>query len=246
MDQARLIDDPALDGAWNMAVDQALLETANATGQAILRFYRWSPATLSLGYFQAAADRSTHEASQDCQIVRRVTGGGAILHDCELTYSLCIPSQNRLSSEHQRLYQVVHNAVIDGLSDWGISASLYSDQEQPADNSRFLCFERRTPGDIVFDGIKICGSAQRRLNKTILQHGSILLARSDYAPELVGIQEIAGVKIPDVELAARLADELEIRLNLAFRPSGINLPEQSLAHEIRQKQFAHYDWTNRR
>ncbi len=246
MDQARLIDDPALDGAWNMSVDQALLATAHATGQAILRFYRWSPATLSLGYFQSASDRLAHESSRECNMVRRVTGGGAILHDRELTYSLCIPSQNRLSGEHQQLYQQVHAAVIDVLSDWGISAALFSDQESAADKSRFLCFERRTRGDIVLDGFKVGGSAQRRLNKTVLQHGSILLARSDYSPELIGIHEIAGVEILESELVSRLVEELASRLGMAFRPSRLSPQEQSTAHEIQQKQFGHYDWTNRR
>src|ERR1700690_1334272 len=76
----RLIWDDSSAGAWNMALDEALLESADADGLATLRFYRWSEPTLSLGYFQAAADRRLHPASLDCTLVRRSSGGGAILH----------------------------------------------------------------------------------------------------------------------------------------------------------------------
>ena len=112
-----------------MAVDQALLASANGTGQVTLRFYRWSPPTLSLGYFQAADQRREHQPSLSCDLVRRVTGGGAILHHRELTYSLCVPCENRLSNEHQVLYRLVHGAMIESLHEWGIDASLYLDRQ---------------------------------------------------------------------------------------------------------------------
>ena len=87
----RLIDDGAAIGARQMALDEALLESAAERGSATLRFYRWSEPTLSLGYFQDYAERDSHAASRNCALVRRQTGGGAILHDRELTYSLAIP-----------------------------------------------------------------------------------------------------------------------------------------------------------
>src|SRR5262245_54691837 len=82
----RLIVDGAAGGPWNMAVDETLLESAAASGAASLRFYGWSEPTLSLGYFQRAAARQTHATSLGCPMVRRPSGGGAILHDWELTY----------------------------------------------------------------------------------------------------------------------------------------------------------------
>src|SRR5437868_3979467 len=87
----RLIIDSPGDGAWNMAVDEALLETAANTNQATLRLYQWRQPTLSLGYFQLAADRAQHAASAACLLIRRPSGGGAILHDRELTYSIALP-----------------------------------------------------------------------------------------------------------------------------------------------------------
>ena len=229
-----------------MAVDQALLASANADGQVTLRFYRWAPATLSLGYFQVADQRREHPPSSHCDLVRRTTGGGAILHDRELTYSLCVPCTNRLSSSHQALYLQVHGAVIEALRDWGIEATLYSAGERAAANPPFLCFQRRSPGDIVLNGVKICGSAQRRLNAAILQHGSILLARSEFAPELQGVHEAAGFAVPAATFQCRLTERISQRLQLAFLPSNLHKREQFISHEIQQNQFARHDWNYRR
>jgi len=107
---ARVIFDSAGDGAWNMAVDQALLMSAEQDGMVTLRLYAWAQPTLSLGYFQKHADRQLHTASATCPLVRRRSGGGAILHDQELTYSLAIPSSHRWSnqnSETSRLNKVM-------------------------------------------------------------------------------------------------------------------------------------------
>ena len=80
MPPCRLIVDPPASGAWNMAVDEALLESVADGGPATLRFYQWSEPTLSLGYFQPYADREQHEASRELTVVRRSTGGGALIH----------------------------------------------------------------------------------------------------------------------------------------------------------------------
>ncbi len=80
-----LLLDPPAPGAWNMAVDEALLEDAALERRCWLRFYRWQEPTLSLGYFQSYADRRQHPASSGCPAVRRTSGGGAILHDAEVT-----------------------------------------------------------------------------------------------------------------------------------------------------------------
>ena len=82
-----------------MGVDEALLMDAVENGVATLRFYQWSEPTLSLGYFQRYADREQHTASRNCAVVRRQTGGGAILHDRELTYSLALPANHRIGSQ---------------------------------------------------------------------------------------------------------------------------------------------------
>ena len=89
--ECRLLRDAAGEGAWNMAVDEALLESAATNNSMTLRLYAWSEPTLSLGYFQRYEDRRLHPESLACTCTRRSSGGGAILHDRELTYSLSVP-----------------------------------------------------------------------------------------------------------------------------------------------------------
>jgi lipoate-protein ligase A len=246
MDHARLISDPALPGAWNMAVDQALLAAVASTGRPVLRFYRWTPPTLSLGYFQSIADRESHRPSASCPVVRRATGGGAILHHRELTYSLCLPTGNRLAWESRSLYQAVHQSLIDVLGEWGLAAAMVSESNGNDAGTPFLCFQRRSPGDVLLGPSKICGSAQRRSGTALLQHGSILLAQSEFAPELPGIREITGIVLTDLDLESALAGCLERRLGTHFVPSGLTQNEESDSRRIRQGRFGHYEWTNRR
>src|SRR3954447_24341632 len=99
----RLIIDPRAPGPHNMAVDEALLIDAAEHNTAALRFYSWNEPTLSLGYFQNYADRHQHAASLACAVVRRQPGGGAILHDRELTYSLALPTNHPLTKQNEKL-----------------------------------------------------------------------------------------------------------------------------------------------
>ena len=92
-----LIDDEPQSGAWNMAVDETLLETAIASDLATLRFYRWREPTASLGYFQREADYFAETRLASLPAVRRLSGGGTLIHDRELTYSLILPASQRLS-----------------------------------------------------------------------------------------------------------------------------------------------------
>src|SRR5262245_744511 len=131
-----------------MAVDEALLIDAAENGTATLRFYSWSEPTLSLGYFQRYADRQQHAASSGCAVVRRQTGGGAILHDHELTYSLALPASHPLSKQNEKLYRIVHEVFVEILSasnnssDSACSLQIHggSAKIQPSDEP-FLCFQ---------------------------------------------------------------------------------------------------------
>src|SRR5688572_17520100 len=114
LDCRLIIDSPAA-GPRNMAIDEALLSDATENGVATLRFYQWSEPTLSLGYFQRYDERYQHTGSRDCAVVRRQSGGGAILHDRELTYSLALPAGHPLARDSQRLYSAIHEAFINML-----------------------------------------------------------------------------------------------------------------------------------
>ena len=99
-----------------MAVDEVLLAHAIDTGIATLRLYQWSEPTLSLGYFQRYDDRFQHAASRDAAVVRRQSGGGAILHEHELTYSISLPADHPLAHHADKLYTAVHEAIIAELA----------------------------------------------------------------------------------------------------------------------------------
>jgi lipoyl(octanoyl) transferase len=218
-----LLDERPQAGAWNMAVDEALLEWSAETGRAAIRFYRWAEPTLSLGYFQPIAARRVHTASRDGPAVRRLTGGGAIVHDRELTYSLVVPASHPAGWRRAALYEAVHGALVEALAGWGIRASLCpAGPSGRADDEPFLCFQRRAPGDVLVGGVKVAGSAQRRRRGAVLQHGSVLLGRSAAAPELPGLGDLGGpadapgAAMADAALAAAWLEPLARRLALRW------------------------------
>ena len=146
-----------------MALDEVLLESAAQRRVATLRFYGWSEPTLSLGYFQSFCDAHAHAPSRGCPVVRRQTGGGAILHDRELTYCLALPVAHPLAAGATPLYLAVHEALTSALARLGIQATLRAASEDPSNRGEsFLCFQRRTRGDVLLGTPKVCGSAQRR------------------------------------------------------------------------------------
>lgn len=177
----RIVVDPPLDGPTNMARDEAIMILVG-TGDAppTLRLYQWEPPTISLGYFQCYADyESLPPPEGDLAVVRRLTGGGAILHDLELTYALALPTGHSLLARGPKhLYELAHNAITAALGDFGIEASpCGTTDDSGAARGPFFCFARRHAVDLVIGTEKLVGSAQRRTQHAILQHGSIILGR---------------------------------------------------------------------
>lgn len=236
-----------------MAVDEALAESASRDGTATLRFYQWSEPTLSLGYFQAASAREQHRPSRDCPLVRRSSGGGAIVHDRELTYSLAIPMEDRLLERAKQWYDGVHQTLVQILEDRKILAELccrsssLSKQEQP-----FLCFARRSCGDVLLkmpekSGLaKIAGSAQRRSRKALLQHGSVLLAASPRAPKLPGLLELADPPLTCESLVGPWSVAMGKEYNVTMAEGTLTGEERERALDIQRKKYSNDDWTLRR
>jgi lipoate-protein ligase A len=243
MHSLRLIVDPPASGAWNMSVDEALLETAANTGQATLRFYEWEVPTLSLGYFQAIGERQAHAASRDCPVVRRASGGGAILHDRELTYSIAIPQRAGSLAEASRLYDITPQTLIQTLAELGAAAARFDTTPQclgpggRPDDEPFLCFLRRSCTDIVIGGVKVVGSAQRRRRGAVLQHGSILLGRSRFAPEVPGIEEVTGIAIRGSEIVSRWPPLLAGVLRMPILIGSLTDEERTRAAELAAERF---------
>lgn len=175
----RLLLDPPAKGAWNMAVDEVLLGgVAAGSAPPTLRFYQWAPACLSLGYFQTFDVVDLAGCRRlGVDIVRRPTGGRAILHDRELTYSVALPLR-MLGDEGAVLpsYHRLSLALERGLNRLGVPVVLAPESAaQPVPDHGPVCFDRPSPHEILLDGRKLVGSAQVRRATAILQHGSILI-----------------------------------------------------------------------
>jgi lipoyl(octanoyl) transferase len=242
-----------------MAVDEALLEAAAAEAQCTLRFYQWAEPTLSLGYFQAYADRSQHEASRRSAVVRRASGGGAIMHDFDVTYSLAVPERHPLAADRLGTYRVVHDALVEVLADLGIEASLFDCGTpghgcgsegaplQPTSRRQpFLCFQRRAPGDVLVKGEKVAGSAQRRCRGAVLQHGSVLLARSPAAPELDGLKELAAATILVEEFIQAWLEKLSPALGIAWQRGNLFEEHRRRASHLAAEKYQSAAWINAR
>ena len=188
-----VIVDPPRSGESNMAIDDALLQNADLDWPIVLRVYQWERPTLSIGHFQRIEDREQVPNLRDLPWVRRKTGGGAIVHDQELTYSILIPKRDNqpIKGHNESLYRAIHRAFADSLRTLGWNAQLSEGCTNKTtiekNQEPFLCFSRRTPVDVVVGDDKILGSAQRRSSACLLQHGSFLLRRSQSTLELIGL-----------------------------------------------------------
>jgi lipoate-protein ligase A len=271
----RLLRDTPASGAWNMAVDESLLAAAAEKGLCTLRFYGWEEPTLSLGYFQEYADRGRHPASSRCPCVRRPSGGGAILHDRELTYSFAVPPLSSWAKKHLTLYEAFHAALVEVLAARDFSAALCPGAKSPfaprkphsfaerkatlvsaalslGDGNRgdsgqpFLCFERHAPGDVLVGDIKIAGSAQRRFCGAVVQHGSILLDRSAAAPELPGLNDLGGGTSTLDDLANAWLEKLREKLDLEFQPGTLSDGEQRHAIRLAKEKYGADAWNRHR
>ncbi len=246
MHAAKLLIDSPAEGAWNMASDESLLLAAGQGGQMYLRFYQWSQATLSLGYFQPVKLRREHPPSRSCPLVRRATGGGAILHHLELTYSFAAPAQDRWARRVTDLYDAFHETLVETLSEWRIDASLVQQTSDHQGDPPFLCFERRSRGDVVLEGKKVTGSAQRRQHGAVLQHGSILLKGSPFAPELPGIEELSGRAVTADTLREAWLGRLARRLRMEFVPASWSEEQRLDARRFVEQRYAAGSWNARR
>jgi lipoate-protein ligase A len=194
MDTWRLITTWGADPGFNMGLDEALLEDELAPPT--LRFYTWEPDTLSLGYFQRF-DEVPAAAGIDGRkpgaLVRRITGGGAIHHVHELTFSFVAPATQRLyQGPIVESYKRVHAAIAAALAELGIAAELRGarklDSDVPATG---MCFHRSTELDLAWGAKKGVGSAQRRTRGRVLHHGSIKLESSVFEGSIATVRESA-------------------------------------------------------
>jgi lipoyl(octanoyl) transferase len=236
------------DGPANMALDEALLDVvAAACGpRAVLRTYGWSEPTLSLGYFQRLAQVRADSRFRTVAMVRRPTGGGAIWHHHELTYALAVPVEHPLARPSTQLYRAVHAAIVGGLVGFGVRVDRRGEGFFPGNCERsrpLLCFTDRSPDDILFEGTKVVGSAQRRREGAVLQHGSVLLTRSCQTPELAGLCDVADVSADPREWSDRLSEW--IGKAVGHHREAVQVPDEirALAKEREISRYRDWAWT---
>jgi lipoate-protein ligase A len=180
----RLVRSGACTPDYNMAADEAIMKAVGA-GEAppTLRFFGWNPAALSIGYFQKAEDevRLDEVRARGLGFVRRPTGGRAVLHDAEVTYSIVVPEKYPgLPTSVTESYRILSEGLVLGFRALGLDAgmvSLASEEEKAkyASAGSAACFDSPSWYELVVDGRKVAGSAQVRRHGAVLQHGSILL-----------------------------------------------------------------------
>ncbi len=205
----RLLPWEVADGATNMAADEVLVRTAAEQGIASLRFYGWAPATLSLGYFQTAAVRHRDPRLAALPFVRRPSGGATLVHDREVTYCVALPAAAAWHAGGPWMPRM-HRIIARALGELGLAGRVeLATRETAARHGDVLCFEQFTEGDLLCGGNKVVGSAQRKHQRALMQHGSILLAQSVYTPALPGLGELTGVPLSVAAVSTAVAAQLQ-------------------------------------
>ena len=244
----RLIHSREASGAWNMAVDEALLEGARESNVPVLRFYSWDPACISLGRLQKVPDAVTQQSTFDW--VRRPTGGRAVLHQHEVTYCAVIP-ENCLAKENRSVvgaYNWLSQGFISGLETLDIHAHLAPAhrRREMADN----CFSAPAQCDFVVDGRKLIGAAQCRKYGIILQHGSILMhidvqswqtALDSSMRDAVSLEEL-GLRADQGVIAKALATGLQMRWDVHFEESELGESEILMAGQLLERKYSQASW----
>jgi lipoyl(octanoyl) transferase len=265
----RIIRSEPADGAWNMAVDEAiLLEIGAGRTLPTLRLYSWQPACLSLGFSQSIKDVNLPELKKyGWTIVRRPTGGRAILHTDELTYSVIAPLSNpQVAGSVLESYRRLSKALLNTLIILGLDAQSDIHSETSQTGNGPVCFEVPSNYEITVGGKKLIGSAQARRVDGVLQHGSLPLYGDltritralNYRDEATRIQ--AAQRLLDhaatVEMVTgrivtlpQAADAFETAfhesLGLELEPGNLTDDELKRVDELVNTKYANSTWTAR-
>ncbi len=252
----RLIETPADTGARNMAADMALVDSVRAGGLPVLRFYRWWPACISLGRNQPAKDHYDIEEAKrrGIDFVRRPTGGRAVFHHREVTYSVIV--RDRQLGGPRRTYEAIHRALLAGLRLLGAPTDLVEDLGEGVRPSTVPCFKRLDGGAIVSGMRKLVGSAQLREGGILLQHGSLLLTgdqsptvqllkvkwKEDTSEPPAALDEILKHLPTWSELIDNLASGFERLLGIQLTESVLDEEEKALVADY-SRRFSDPEWT---
>ncbi len=248
----RFIEDGRSSAAFNMAVDEAIMLSAKKTGIPTVRFYGWKPAAISIGYFQGLEQEVDLNKCKEFGVdfVRRITGGGAVFHDAELTYSfVCTEDSGVVPKKIIDSYKKICNSVVLGLKELGLEAGFVP------------------LNDIVVNGKKISGNAQTRRGGVVLQHGTILLSVdvdkmfdllkvpdekmkgkliSDIKQRVTSVEQQLGKKVSFEKVASAMKAGFEKEFGAGLEKGKLSGEETLLAKKIAKERFSSREWNFRR
>jgi len=267
----RLLYTPPSRGAWNMAVDEAILEhIARGESQPTLRLYAWEPACLSLGHAQSFADVDMERVkARGWEVVRRATGGRAILHTDELTYSVTGSAEEPvLTGGVLESYNRLAQALLYAVHELGLPVEIKEavDHASAAKDLNPICFEVSSTYEITVNGKKLIGSAQARKKEGVLQHGSLPLtgdlsricqalifkdeaSRENAAERLLArattVESVLGVETDWETAAQAFIRGFEAQLGISFQHGEMSQSELERTDELIAEKYAHPSWTER-
>jgi lipoate-protein ligase A len=270
MDTWRLLESPPAHGAWNMAIDEAILEgVGRDESYPTLRLYAWEPACLSLGYAQPISDVDVQRLqNHGWELVRRPTGGRAVLHADELTYSVIAPlKEPRVAGSVLESYHRLAQALVEALRLLGVHVEVEKNSPSTkSTNINPVCFDVPSTYEITVGGKKLIGSAQARRKEGVLQHGSLPLtgdltrilqvlifpdesSRACAAERLLmratTVETALKRNVSWEEAAGALITAFETTLALDLRLGELSPKEKIRATELAQIKYGHSSWTEK-
>lgn len=254
--------------AFNMALDESLLHW-HSRGEIppVLRFYSWNPATLSVGYFQKIKGKINLEAVQKhgFGLVRRPTGGRAVLHDKELTYSVIVSEQhNSMPASVTEAYRVISQGLLEGFLGLGVQAEFSIPEGKLEQTGSAVCFDEPSWYELIVEGRKAAGSAQTRQKGVILQHGSIPLdvddevlydlfeypnkrvkerARKAFKGKAAAINEVAGRIVTLEEVKDSFKEGFEKGLDIELKPFTLSEAQLKEVNKLAEDRYSSDEWT---
>ncbi len=277
----RILSTPGCSAAYNMAVDEVLLNACRQdacrqdacrrdTATMVLRIYSWRPSAVSIGYGQEAEKEIDPDrcGRYGIDLVRRITGGRAVLHDQELAYSLVAPeSHPALGGRSGVMLRVVSEALVETLKHFDLPAELAMEGRCGSGGNDDVCFTATGRYEITAGGRKLAGSAQRRSRGVMLQHGSLLLGPGHrrlsllmpaHEPErretiarllnhrTVSVAELISDPPTFEEWTDRLSRSMLERLNVEGRTDVLDAEERRAAESMVRTRYGNAHWTFRR
>ncbi|MBS7658536.1 MAG: biotin/lipoate A/B protein ligase family protein [Candidatus Bathyarchaeia archaeon] len=255
IEEWRLLELTINDAYMNMAIDEAIL-TMIQKGKSpnTIRFYRWNPSAVSIGYFQSLIDEVDVEACKklNVDIVRRITGGGAVYHDYngEVTYSVIASKENpKIPEDILESYNILCNGIVLGLKKLGLTPAF------------------KPINDIIVNGKKISGNAQTRKLNAILQHGTILIdvdvekmfkvlkvsnekikdkMITSVKERVTSVKKELGKEVDFNEVAEALKKGFEEALNIKLSPGELTEEEKALAEKLKIEKYSAKEWLYKR